>query len=235
MKAKRKNVNQFKEAVESEECLLVSPEAPEEIIIPRNANQMWTDDDLIELARLIKKIPGGSSDRWERIAEIMERYPSEVTKMAGKIKNNPNIVPKVQGVTGREEKRLISDKCLEVGVEDNFDNENSSETDDSEELDEDGYLVLKPNKPEVYVIPEEKKKHKTKGGKLGEAEPNEEDHWSQEQQKCLETALSQYPKGTSERWDRIAGKVEGKTKEQCMLRFKFLAEQVKKKKAGIEN
>ena len=35
----------------------------------------------------------------------MERYPDEVTKMAGKIKNNPNIVPKVQGVTGREEKR----------------------------------------------------------------------------------------------------------------------------------
>ena len=63
MKAKRKNVNQFKEVEESDGCLLVSPEAPEEKIIPRNAQQMWTDDDLIELARLIKKIPGGSTDR----------------------------------------------------------------------------------------------------------------------------------------------------------------------------
>jgi len=236
MKAKRKNVNQFKEAVESDECLLVSPEAPEEKVIPRNAQQMWTDDDLVELARLIKKIPGGSTDRWDRIAEIMERYPWEVTKMAGKIKNNPNIVPKVQGVTGREEKRLISDQCLEVGMGENFDNQNSTETEDSEEeVDEDGYLVLKPSKAEVYVIPEEKKKQKTKGGKLGETEPGDEDIWSQEQQKTLETALSQFPKGTSERWDRIAGKVEGKTKEQCMLRFKFLAEQIKKKKAGAEN
>lgn len=235
MKAKRKNVNQFKEVEESDGCLLVSPEAPEEKIIPRNAQQMWTDDDLIELARLIKKIPGGSTDRWDRIAEIMERYPDEVTKMAGKIKNNPNIVPKVQGVTGREEKRLISDQCLEVGMGErgvNNDNQNSTDTEESdEEVDEDGYLVLKPSKAEVYVIPEEKKKQKTKGGKLGEGEAGEEDIWSQEQQKSLEVALSQFPKGTNERWDRIAGKVEGKSKEQCMQRFKFLAEQVKKKKA----
>jgi len=234
MKAKRKTVNQFKEAAETEECLLVSPEAPEEKVIPRNAHQMWTDDDLVELARLIKKIPGGSTERWERIADIMERYPEEVTKMAGKIKNNPNIVPKVQGVTGREEKRLISDNCLEVGVGERIDNSTESEYSD-EEVDEDGYLVLKPTKVEEYVIPEEKKKKKTKGGKLGEAEETEPDVWSQEQQKSLETALSQFPKGTSERWDRIAGKVDGKTKEQCMLRFKFLAEQVKKKKAESEN
>ena len=164
----------------------------------------------------------------------MERYPEEVTKMAGKIKNNPNIVPKVQGVTGREEKRLISDNCLEVGVGEQIDNSTESEYSD-EEVDEDGYLVLKPTKVEEYVIPEEKKKKKTKGGKLGETEETEADVWSQEQQKSLETALSQFPKGTSERWDRIAGKVDGKTKEQCMLRFKFLAEQVKKKKAEAEN
>merc|ERR1711942_210144 len=137
MKAKRKTVNQFKEAAETDECLLVSPEAPEEKAIPRNAHQMWTDDDLVELARLIKKIPGGSTERWERIAEIMERYPEEVTKMAGKIKNNPSIVPKVQGVTGREEKRLISDNCLEVGVNEVSDNDTESENSE-EEVDEDG-------------------------------------------------------------------------------------------------
>lgn len=235
MKAKRKTVNQFKEAAETDECLLVSPEAPEEKAIPRNAHQMWTDDDLVELARLIKKIPGGSTDRWERIADIMERYPDEVTKMAGRIKNNPSIVPKVQGVTGREEKRLISDNCLEVGMGEREDDSSTESENSDEEVDEDGYLVLKPTKVEEYVIPEQKKKQKTKGGKLGDSEQTETDIWSQEQQKSLETALSQFPKGTSERWDRIAGKVDGKSKEQCMLRFKFLAEQVKKKKADAEN
>ena len=156
----------------------------------------------------------------------MERYPSEVTKMAGNIKNNPNIVPKQQGVTGREDNRMVGDECLE---EDYSDEDETGESQD--EVDEDGYLVLQPSKPEEYVIPEEKKKKKTKGGKLGEEEAGPvEESWSQDQQKSLEVALSQFPKGTSERWERIAGKVEGKTKEQCMLRFKFLAEQIKKKK-----
>ena len=52
-------------------------------------------------------------------------------------------------------------------------------------------------------------------------------------QVSLESALSQFPKGCQERWDRIAGKVPGKSKEQCMIRFRALAEVVKKRKAEI--
>lgn len=63
-KAQRKRVSQFKEVKEDDsECLLASPDAPEEKHVPKNANQMWTDQDLITLAKLIKKIPGGSTDR----------------------------------------------------------------------------------------------------------------------------------------------------------------------------
>lgn len=62
-KAKRKNVSQFKEASETEECTTVCQETAEVKVMPRNAQQMWTDEDLIELSRLIKKIPGGSLDR----------------------------------------------------------------------------------------------------------------------------------------------------------------------------
>merc|ERR1712079_387743 len=213
---KQREIEEYEEEVRRKE---------EEKYVPRNAQQMWTDEDLVTLAKLIKKIPGGSSDRWERIAEIMERYPWEVTKMGANIKNNPSIVPKMQGVTGREKDRMVSDECLE----EDYGSEDTGTENSEDEVDEDGYLVLQPSKPEEYIIPEEKKKKKTKGGKLGETEPTEEDAWSQDQQKSLEAALSQYPKGTSERWERIAGKVEGKSKEQCMLRFKFLAEQIKKK------
>merc|ERR1712192_261037 len=108
-----------------------------------------------------------------------------------------------------------------------------TEEEEDEEVDEDGYVVYGAVKAaEEYVVPEEKSKKKTKGGKLGEAAAESEDTvWSQEQQRSLEVALAQFPKGSAERWDRIAGKVEGKSKEQCMARFKQLAEQVKKKKA----
>ena len=100
---------------------------------------------------------------------------------------------------------------------------------------------------EEYEPPiEVKKKTKTKGGKLGltednetandpensssEVKPNLASDWSQIQQKALEQAIKGFPKGTEERWDRIASKVGGKSKEECLLRFKYLAAMVKNKK-----
>ncbi|XP_022258046.1 dnaJ homolog subfamily C member 1-like [Limulus polyphemus] len=62
---------------------------------------------------------------------------------------------------------------------------------------------------------------------------NLEDTWSQHQQRALELALQQFPKGTEERWERVAKSVPGKTKEECVLRFKVLAEMVKRKKQGL--
>ncbi len=60
--------------------------------MPKNANQFWTDVDLAKLAKLMKKYPVGTPDRWEIIADVLERLPSEVTKMAKKIKDNAYMV-----------------------------------------------------------------------------------------------------------------------------------------------
>nr|XP_050861109.1 dnaJ homolog subfamily C member 1-like [Vespula vulgaris]XP_050861110.1 dnaJ homolog subfamily C member 1-like [Vespula vulgaris] len=48
---------------------------------------LWTDDDVIELVKLVKKYPGGTSERWEKIADTMNRTVAEVTYMARKIRN----------------------------------------------------------------------------------------------------------------------------------------------------
>ncbi|XP_043920505.1 dnaJ homolog subfamily C member 1 isoform X1 [Protopterus annectens] len=71
---------------------------------------------------------------------------------------------------------------------------------------------------------DDEKRKKEKG------RPSEEQLWTQSQQKLLEVALQQYPKGTPERWDKIAKYVPGKTKEECMARYKLLAELVLKRK-----
>lgn len=52
---------------------------------------LWTDDDLNELVRLTKKYPGGQTDRWEIIADAMNRNVSEVTFMAAKMKVPANV------------------------------------------------------------------------------------------------------------------------------------------------
>ncbi|XP_048223974.1 dnaJ homolog subfamily C member 1 [Perognathus longimembris pacificus] len=57
-----------------------------------------------------------------------------------------------------------------------------------------------------------------------------EEAWTQSQQKLLELALQQYPKGATDRWDKIAKCVPSKSKEDCVARYKLLVELVQKKK-----
>lgn len=56
--------------------------------MPKNANQVWTDADLARLAKMMKKYPAGTPERWEKIAEALQRTAAEVTKMAGKVKSS---------------------------------------------------------------------------------------------------------------------------------------------------
>ncbi|XP_061570061.1 dnaJ homolog subfamily C member 2 isoform X2 [Cololabis saira] len=56
--------------------------------------------------------------------------------------------------------------------------------------------------------------------------------WTTEEQKLLEQALKTYPVSTPERWEKIAAAVPGRTKKDCMKRYKELVEMVKAKKAA---
>lgn len=63
---------------------------------PVSSGGLWTDDDLAELVKLVKKYPGGTTGRWETIAEIMGRTVPEVTYMANKMKENCYKLPNEQ-------------------------------------------------------------------------------------------------------------------------------------------
>ncbi|XP_015187470.1 PREDICTED: dnaJ homolog subfamily C member 1 [Polistes dominula] len=54
---------------------------------PTITGGLWTDDDVMELIKLVKKYPGGTPERWEKIADTMNRTVGEVTHMAKKIKD----------------------------------------------------------------------------------------------------------------------------------------------------
>uniref|UniRef100_A0A8D2LW65 DnaJ homolog subfamily C member 2 n=1 Tax=Varanus komodoensis TaxID=61221 RepID=A0A8D2LW65_VARKO len=58
--------------------------------------------------------------------------------------------------------------------------------------------------------------------------------WTTEEQKLLEQALKTYPVNTPERWEKIAASVPGRSKKDCMKRYKELVEMVKAKKAAQE-
>lgn len=102
---------------------------------------------------------------------------------------------------------------------------------------------------EVQEQPKVKQKTRVKTDEQAEESAKK---WSQQQQKALEEALAKYPKGCSDRWDRIGEYVPDKTKvrkigflsckffllffifqEECMLRYRYLAESVRKQKEEI--
>uniref|UniRef100_A0A8C6WLW4 DnaJ homolog subfamily C member 2 n=1 Tax=Neogobius melanostomus TaxID=47308 RepID=A0A8C6WLW4_9GOBI len=67
-----------------------------------------------------------------------------------------------------------------------------------------------------------------------DAAENSSAPWTTEEQKLLEQALKSYPVSTPERWEKIATAVPGRTKKDCMKRYKELVEMVKAKKAAQE-
>ena len=54
------------------------------------------------------------------------------------------------------------------------------------------------------------------------------------QRLALVRALKTHGKELADRWDRVAGEVEGKSRAECVRRFKALKEGLKAKKAGGE-
>lgn len=52
---------------------------------PAVSGGLWTDDDILELIKLVKKYPSGTSERWDKIADAMNRTVAEVTHMAKKV------------------------------------------------------------------------------------------------------------------------------------------------------
>ncbi|KAH8276603.1 hypothetical protein KR044_008628, partial [Drosophila immigrans] len=157
----------------------------------------WTDEDLTELIRLVKKYPGGAGSRWSTIAEAMNRSVQEVTFMAAKMKENGYRIPG-QSADGSVAEHLVQESQQAVRkekVKSGSSNANANE--------------------KSMLIPET--------------------NWTQEQQRALEAAIVKYRKNAGgDRWQKIANSVPEKTKEECLVRYKYLCELVKTQKKAEE-
>jgi len=84
-----------------------------------------------------------------------------------------------------------------------------------------------------------KNEAKPKGGEIsqrfdenGDAPPRP---WTRDEQKLLEQALKTYTAASNpkDRWEKIAGAIKGRSKRDCVIRYKELAAAIKAKKAAI--
>ncbi|XP_021889840.1 transcription factor SRM1-like [Carica papaya] len=56
--------------------------------------------------------------------------------------------------------------------------------------------------------------------------------WSREQDKAFENALATYPEDSTDRWERIAGDVPGKTLEEIKHHYDLLVDDVNRIESG---
>ncbi|KAK6172092.1 hypothetical protein SNE40_018048 [Patella caerulea] len=222
----------------------------------------WCEEDTILLAKLVNKFPGGTPQRWEKIADMMGRPVEQVTARSKKAKEvyvaNLTSVNKVDNVKlkgGNISKKGggISDNIITKGeIIPSHETNTTTNQENIQSLDINSKKDVAEKKRRKNVN-EEKVAERTKiiteyktANKSNESEScninqpdnsksskviiNESDTWTQNQQMILEWALRQYPKGTDLRWEKVSEHIPGKTKDDCILRFKYLADMVKKRK-----
>ena len=184
--------------------------------LPSRANAPWTEDDLAKLTKAMTRFPVGTLNRWEKVAEFTERTISEIMQRNKELRDsqfhrfNNSVRTDAEGgsngVVSAEEKTLLKMNKKSAQAMAAITSVMTQRDDD-----DDGITTSTVSKEDS--TPDD-------GG------------WSQNQQKIFEGALAQFPKGTPERWEKIAEHIPGKTKADCVQRFKFIVETLKQKKSA---
>jgi len=184
----------------------------------------WTDHEQSLLTRAMIKFPGGTPNRWEKIAVEIGRSVEEVTKQMKKLKQSygANIHSANTG-TGdlgslvmNKKKAIVSDECLSQADECyNFGTntiQNHNRSTKSKQTAAKKAADRPVNTASVVRDGSNKTSEQMDGVTNENVIGNDSSVWSQNQQKQLELALQQFPKTVTDRWTCIAQAVPGKTK-----------------------
>ncbi|XP_027784372.1 dnaJ homolog subfamily C member 1 [Marmota flaviventris] len=212
----------------------------------------WTEEDLSQLTRSMVKFPGGTPGRWEKIAHELGRSVTDVTTKAKQLKDSVTCSP---GMVRLSELRSTVHNSRPIKTATTLPDNIITQREDAgravEEEEQEADTEIRPRRRKAArlleavtkVEPEKCRGKRQKDFDISEQNESSdeesqkkerthatEEPWTQNQQKLLEMALQQYPKGASDRWDKIAKCVPAKSKEDCIARYKLLVELVQKKK-----
>ncbi|XP_046846689.1 dnaJ homolog subfamily C member 1-like [Xenia sp. Carnegie-2017] len=190
-------------------------------IFSQSKDGEWNQEDLSKLSRLMVKYPGGTPGRWEKVALDMGRSVKDITSHVKQSKTmiKDQAIPHPADLT-----RLLPNKkasslndnivtqavCVDQDLTTSIDHQlktnfNNVKDNETWETTDKGYNTVSTTKSNDSL-------------------------WTQNQQKQFEKALATVPKDASDRWTQIAKNVPGKSKEECIARYKFLVEMLKKRK-----
>lgn len=182
----------------------------------------WTEDELSLLTKAANKFPGGVPDRWQRMAEFINHFaqPSHARtadEITAKVKANRQQLEKIKAKQ----------------IADSLGTKHAGKPGGGPPKDK---PAAAPQEPPPRP-PSSNAAEATAGSTPFTAAPAASaasavvSEWSAEQQKALEQALKQFPASVgAERWERIAENVPGKTKGECVKRYKEIVAALKAKK-----
>jgi len=204
----------------------------------------WSMEEMGALSKGLQKFPGGTGGRWAIITQLLnaaghERTEAEVvakTQEMSKGQSLRSVGSVIAAGTGfqagrqSDKKDSVTAKCAALAkaatpsessapaaakASSKVPKAAAETSGEASGAATNGYPVTNSSSPAVAAAPSE--------------DPQD---WSSDEQKALEVALQKYPASLdkNERWRSIAEDVPGKTKAQCVERFKFLRAQVTKAK-----
>jgi len=187
--------------------------------VDQKESTIWKKEEIFALQKAVKKFPVGSKNRWERIGDLVKTKPqSQIIQFAHYITTNPTLKIEqdidINVVLGKKS------SSTQLGQSNSTNNSTTTST---------------PSTPNTNSTPSTPSTNSTTSptSSITSTTSNEtsEDVWSEEQQRGLEQALKTYPSTlpANDRWTKIASDVQGKTKKQCVDRYKFLSSLLKNK------
>ncbi|CAG8814699.1 7453_t:CDS:2, partial [Racocetra persica] len=195
--------NQVQKVTDVEEHRVIE-EVPKE--------RQWSVEEISLLIKAANKFPGGSLNRWERISEYVADHSGLPPRTNEELIKKSKEVQKGATALDEDVRKLQHQK-----------------------KHADTRITESPSMREATINYDASPTTSTAPAPAANGPVATTNVWAAAQQAQLERALQAYPpswKGEGDRWDKIAEAVENKTKKECKLRVKYLAEQVKAKKAA---
>eukprot|EP00466_Bigelowiella_natans_P021466 jgi/Bigna1/87526/estExt_fgenesh1_pg.C_210121 len=212
-------------------------------------SHVWSEEELSILAKAIAKFPGGASRRWQAITNML-------TKRCGSTKSQKQVIQKAREMEFRAMGYRTSNNKTNGALSGNT-SMSSSGTNSSGSKSvcniTDKKNVSRQKSGLAGDVASDSTKRKTTSmsetpsslssclpqvssdaSKKNSTRPSDISDWNAKQQSALEMALRQISKADCEknktdRWQAIADCVPGKSKRQCIQRFKHIRSLIKTK------
>lgn len=202
----RQSVQKLNDQMEQEKLKLVERAAKGGSSSDKSdLTKTWSPDELSLLIKAVNLFPAGTTQRWDVVASFINQHT------------------KTPEVCRSAKETLSKAKELQQG-----DFHLSSLKD---EVNKKAYENLEKQKKRDIKVDDVEASTRTETA--AEAQGINVSPWTSEEQKLLEQALKTYSSALGpERWEKIASCLPSRSKKDCMIRYKELAEMVRAKKAA---